>query len=179
MDFWGDEPEGVRREAEEVLSRWAATIPRAPDQADRSSKIQERLFHTLRGPERFRPFFERLQAIVDLNLPALREVLGRIDAEEGWVAAPFPSVRYLNFTPGPRANAQEGGLVRLAKGAAFPRHHHHGHETACVLEGVLHLGDGRYPPGSILESTAGSTHEFSAGPMRDLVFIVAHNGVEF
>jgi quercetin dioxygenase-like cupin family protein len=95
------------------------------------------------------------------------------------MVAPFPLVRYLNFTPGPLANAKEGGLVRLAKGAAFPPHQHLGQEIACVLEGVLLLEGKPFHPGSIIESAPGSMHEFFAGPARDLVFIVAHNGVLF
>lgn len=178
-DFFADEPGGIGRDAEEILSRWAATTPLASNLAARAPDVKHRLMNTLGGPDRFCPFFARLKAMVDLSLPVLREVLGKIDRDEGWVEAPFPSVRYLNFTPGPPANAQEGGLVRLTKGAPFPSHQHLGHEIACILEGVLQLGGEQLPPGSMVESAAGSTHEFFAGSSRDLVFIVVHNGVRF
>jgi hypothetical protein len=35
-----------------------------------------------------------------------------------------------------------------------------------------------YGPGSIIESATGTTHEYTAGPGRDLIIVSLHNGFE-
>ena len=49
-------------------------------------------------------------------------------------------------------------LVRLAPGAAAPRHAHPGGEECLVLEGELSDGDGPYPVGTWLRLPVGSRH---------------------
>ena len=144
--------------------------------------MRKRLLATLGSVDRFRPFFEELQALVGLDLPELKQQLGKIDGPQegaGWQRAPFPGVRYLDFTPGPTAGVPEAGLVRVAAGALFPRHQHVTRERACILEGSLILEGRTYYPGTVVDSPAGSCHEFTAGPERDLVLLVAHGGIRF
>jgi quercetin dioxygenase-like cupin family protein len=143
--------------------------------------LRDRLLATLGSPDRFAPFFEQLQALVGLDLRELKLQLNRIDGPQdpGWQRAPFPGVRYLDFPPGPTAGVLEAGLVRVAAGAHFPRHEHVARERACVLEGRLILEGRTHHPGTVVDSPAGSSHEFDAGPERDLVLIVAHGGIRF
>ena len=49
-------------------------------------------------------------------------------------------------------------LVRYEPGAAAPRHEHTGYEIIQVLDGELQTEHGRYPTGSLLVMTPGSTH---------------------
>jgi anti-sigma factor ChrR (cupin superfamily) len=143
--------------------------------------VRDRLLATLGSADRFAPFFEELQALVGLDLRELKLQLSKIDGPQdpGWQRAPFPGVRYLDFTPGPAAGASEAGLVRVAAGGHFPSHVHVARERACILEGSLILEGRTYYPGTVVDSPAGSSHEFTAGPERDLVLIVAHSGIRF
>jgi hypothetical protein len=180
----------------EALAEWAALSSRAerPAGARRDVvPVRLRLLATLGGVERFAPFFDELRALVGLDLPALERELAKIDwtsdgppesssasdAAAGWQRAPFPGVRYLDFTPGPAAGVAEAGLVRVAAGGHFPRHVHVARERACVLEGIVILEGRTHHPGTIIDSPAGSRHEFWAGPQRDLVLMVAHGGIHF
>jgi quercetin dioxygenase-like cupin family protein len=164
----------------EVVSRWAVAVSERGGPGARPASVKQRLLATLDGVARFRPFLATLAGLVDLAPPALEVLLAKIDdpEEAGWKRAPFAGVRYLDFVPGPGAGAQEAGLVRLPAGAAFPRHQHLGRERACVLEGMVQLAGRRYHPGDVVEAPAGSSHEFSAGPARDLVILVAHGGIQ-
>lgn len=143
--------------------------------------VRDRLLATLVSAERFAPFFEELQAMVGLDRQQLKLQLSKLDGPQdtGWRRAPFGHVCYLDFTPGPAAGVAEAGLVRVAAGAHFPRHLHLARERACVLEGSLILEGRTYHPGTVVDSPAGSSHQFSAGPERDLVLVVAHGGIRF
>jgi hypothetical protein len=46
-------------------------------------------------------------------------------------------------------------------------------EGAVILEGRTHH------PGTIIDSPAGSRHDFTAGPGRDLSLMVVHGGIRF
>jgi hypothetical protein len=164
----------------------AQAEPAATAAASRSAAGRARLLATLAGPERFRAFFPTIAGWFDLTDDEVRALLAKVDDDRdggdgapGWIAAPFPGVRYLDFQAGPRAALREAGLVRLAAGAPFPRHRHRGPERALVLEGRVVLEGRAFGPGSVLEAAAGSSHEFSAAPGRDLVLIVGHDGVTF
>lgn len=176
------------RLAQESLAEWACGRSyRGPSPS--SGSIKRRLFATLGSVDRFKPFFEDLQALVGLDLPALKRELAKIDMsdltegrqarEAGWQRAPFPGVSYLDFTPGPAAGVPEAGLVRVVAGGHFPRHQHVTRERALILEGSVILEGRTYHPGAIVDSPAGSSHEFTAGPGRDLVLMVAHGGIRF
>ena len=176
----------------EALAAWASlrslidrtsNASAAGRAAGAPAPVRQRLLATLGSVDRFRPFFEDLQALVGLDLPELKQQLAKIDGPQdagaGWQRAPFPGVRYLDFNPGPTAGVSEAGLVRVAAGARFPRHQHVTRERACILEGSLILEGRTYYPGTVVDSPAGSFHEFAAGPERDLVLVVAHGGIRF
>jgi hypothetical protein len=173
------------RQEIEALVEWASLCSLAdrPAGGARAAPVRQRLLATLGSVDRFAPFFEELQTLVGLDLPALKQQLRKIDgaqdAAAGWRRAPFPGVRYLDFTPGIAAGVPEAGLVRVAAGGHFPRHEHVTRERACILEGSLVMGGQTYYPGDVVDSPAGSSHEFTAGPGRDLVLIVVHGGIRF
>jgi hypothetical protein len=173
------------RQQFEALAEWASLCSLADRRAGgaRAAPVRQRLLATLSSVDRFTPFFEELQALVGLDLPALKQQLQKIDgaqdAAAGWRRAPFPGVRYLDFTPGLAAGVPEAGLVRLAAGAHFPSHEHVTRERACILEGSLVMKGQTFYPGNVVDSPAGSSHEFQAGSGRDLVLIVVHGGIRF
>lgn len=139
-------------------------------------RVRARLLATLSGPERFKEFFPTLRAWYDLDDDQLRAVLARIDDGTSFVDAPMPGVRYFNFSAGPSALGKEAGVLTMAPGAHFPSHVHLGVERSMVLEGTLVLGDSRLHAGDVVEVSAGSQHDFSAGPERPLVLVVLHDG---
>ncbi len=140
---------------------------------------RQRLLATLAGPDRFSAHFETLEGWFDLTADALRAVLRRMDAGTAWQESPFPGLAFFDFEAGVRALGSRCGCVRLRAGASFPRHRHVGVERALILEGCM-LEDGKKRHvGEIVESAAGTVHEFRASQGRDLLFIAAHHELVF
>ena len=77
------------------------------------------------------------------------------------------------------AQAAEAGFVRFAPGAILSRHKHLGVEKTFVLDGVMPDRGNVYGPGSVIESTAGTGRDYTAGPGRALIIVSLHNGFEF
>jgi mannose-6-phosphate isomerase-like protein (cupin superfamily) len=157
----------------EALASLADALPARPA----TPGGRARLLATLTSPDRFKAFFPTLRRWYDLDDDQLRAVLSRIDAGTDFIDAPLPGVRYFDFPAGPAAVCKEAGALTLAAGAIFPRHVHHGNERSMVLEGTLLVDGRRLHPGDTVEVTAGSEHEFSAGPERPLVLLVIHDGI--
>lgn len=167
------------REARETEEALLALSDRLPSVRTGTASGRARLMATLSTAARFERFFPLLQRWFDLDQAAVVKVLTDMDGGKSWIAAPFAGVRYFHFASGPAALAKESGCVRVAAGARFPRHEHAGRERALILEGTLLL-DGRiWHVGDVVEAEAGTAHAFAAGPERDLVFIVGHDGVSF
>lgn len=62
-------------------------------------------------------------------------------------------------------NNDTGGrssLVRLAKGARFPRHAHHGTEEVVVLSGTVIIGGAELAAGDYLFTEVGEEHDVAA-----------------
>ena len=157
----------------EALAGLAGTLPPLPP----SAGARAHLVKALAGVDRFQPFFAELARRFDLGVDAVRRLLARIDDEAAWEAGPLSSIRLIHFQAGPAVAANDVGLVRLAAGATFPRHRHLGHELTVVLEGCMYDGEHRYLPGQVVEWPGETVHEYGAGPERDLVAVVAHNGI--
>jgi anti-sigma factor ChrR (cupin superfamily) len=137
-----------------------------------------RLLATLEGPRRFALVARALGRVTHLGADAVTAVLTKIDDATTWIDAPFPGVRYFNFTPGATAGAVEAGLVRLRPGARFPHHRHLGHEVSLVLDGLLEERGQVHGPGSIVKAERGTAHDYAAGPGRDLLLVSVHGGFE-
>jgi quercetin dioxygenase-like cupin family protein len=149
-----------------------------------SPSVRERLLETLRGVDRFAPFFEDLVRLFQLPLPAIRRLLARIDSgdfESTLLGRKLDGSELFHFAVGPdlAGTGAAGGVVRIRGGVTFPAHRHHGDETTYVLEGG-YLADGRLlGPGSVIEMRAGSEHDYRSAPGRDLVLAVLHRGIAF
>jgi quercetin dioxygenase-like cupin family protein len=170
-------------EAVEALTRTAETLaPVAPP-----ASLRARLLATVASVERFAPFLEDLQRLFELPAESLRRLLARIDSvgntgpawEQSLLGVPLLGAELFHFAVGPKlaATGAAGGVVRIRAGVFFPQHRHHGNETTYVLEGGYCV-DGRVlGPGSVIEMTAGSEHDYQSAPGRDLVLMVLHRGI--
>ena len=158
-----------------LFAAWAeaSIVAEAPP-----AEARGRLLQALTGVARFRPLLAALGRLTDLGAEALSDVLRRIDDAASWIDG-APGVRYFHFDVGPAAPTPAAGLVRVRSGAVFPRHRHLGHEVSFVLDGVLVEGGRRHGAGSVVESAAGSEHEYAAGPGRDLLLVSLHGGITF
>lgn len=165
----------VEPEDEALLAAYAdaVVVPERPP-----ADLRARLLEELAGPQRFRLLVPALARFADVTADALDDLLHKVDDAAGWIDG-LPNIRYFHFTPGPAAQAAEAGFVRLAPGAVFPRHKHLGVERTFVLDGVMQDRGRIYGPGSVIESTAGTDHDYTAGPGRDLLIVSLHNGYEF
>ena len=71
-------------------------------------------------------------------------------------------------------NNESGGrssVVRLARGARFPRHAHHGTEEVVVLSGSVAIGGIELGPGDYLFTSPGEEHDVVA--VSDTVIFVS------
>jgi len=159
-------------------ARAVAALTDALPAATMAPSGRARLLATLASPDRFQAFFPTLRAWYDLSDDQLRAVIARIDAGTSFVDAPWPGVWYFDFDGGPAAVGKEAGVLMMAPAAHFPSHVHLGGERSMVLEGTLLVDGQRLHAGDVVELTAGSRHEFSAGPGRPLVLLVIHDGFQ-
>jgi hypothetical protein len=173
----------LQRDVSEALARWAGDLPEVALASAQSAEIRDtaraRLLAMVGSVDRFRPFFIALGKIFGLDQPSLREVLGKIDDPAAYQVSPMPGVRYFHFAPGSASGFAEAGIVRVAKGAVFPRHQHLGPEVNFVLEGTMLEGGRADGPGTARWQNTGSTHDYCAGAARDLVLVAGHCGVTF
>jgi quercetin dioxygenase-like cupin family protein len=77
-----------------------------------------------------------------------------------WQATDHPGIERSLF----RHNDTGGrsSMVRLAQGARFPRHTHHGSEEVVVLSGVVSIGGVEMVEGDYLFTSAGEEHDVLA-----------------
>ncbi|MBL8677910.1 MAG: cupin domain-containing protein [Myxococcales bacterium] len=109
-------------------------------------------------------------------------------------SAPRPGARFSTLAPGVEMSVlrlhESGGmsfLIRMAKGARAPLHHHPGGEETFMIQGALRiehrvdasgapLADAVVPQGTYLFAPPGETHDGLA--LEDcLFFVVAPGGV--
>ena len=176
-----DSPE-VERATHAALARWTSERVASPEDAGSQvtrANARARLLTTLASEERFRPFFAVLDSYFAIGTEALRAVLRKLEVPASYQAAPIPGVRFFHFAPGARSSFAEAGIVKLNKGSRFPRHRHLGEELNFVLEGTLIDAGISYGPGSAVVNAAGSAHDYSAGPARDLILVAGHNGITY
>jgi quercetin dioxygenase-like cupin family protein len=175
-----DLPEFVRDAASDdgtALAEALAELSRgqkAPPQL-----LRERLLSTVLRPRlRFAPFYGALGALFDLNDSELASVFERAANPDEWSPAPVPSTALLHLQGGPRVVSADNGLVRIAAGAAFPRHRHLGPERVLVLQGGYRdEPSGKvYRAGDWHEMPADSTHAYVALPDGELLLAVSLSG---
>ena len=86
-------------------------------------------------------------------------LVNKADGRE-WKATDYPGIERSLF----RHNDSGGrsSVVRLAGGARFPRHAHHGTEEVVVLAGSVRIGGVDLEAGDYLFTTAGEEHDVVA-----------------
>jgi hypothetical protein len=189
---------GVQRRRFEALIAQSAAFRREVDAAAEalagstsalgsarpSAAVRSRLLTTLGGVDRFAPFFEDLVALFELPLATIKRLLVRIDDigqtwETSLLGVALQGAELFHFAVGPRlgATGAAGGVLRVRPNVTFPWHSHHGNEVTYVLEGG-YVADGRtYGPGTRIELTGGTAHDYRSAPGRDLILIVLHQGI--
>jgi quercetin dioxygenase-like cupin family protein len=81
-------------------------------------------------------------------------------ADREWSSTDYPGIERSLFR-----NNDAGGrssVVRLAQGARFPRHAHHGTEEVVILSGVVRIGGVELAPGDYLFTQPGEEHDVVA-----------------
>ncbi len=127
------------------------------------ARVLARVMSEMEGPGRFARFADRLAALMDLTRERALEVLESLSQPEAWLPGPTEDILLLPVETGPAKQGMLAAFVRLAPGARFPLHTHHGHEWNLVLEGGLREGSGRETwPGEVMEMPEGSSHDFVA-----------------
>lgn len=171
---------GPRLEAEltatrEALAALSFTLaPRRPP-----ASLRERLLASARGPARFAPFIDRVARFIDVAAERARELLASLEDPATWLPSPGPNIHLVHLQGGPACAAADVGFVRVAAGTTFPLHRHLGDEHVLVLQGTYVDSDGSdYRPGDLAFKPEGSSHEFTAGPDQDLIYVTVFHGVE-
>ncbi len=90
-------------------------------------------------------------------------------AARDWKATDYPGIERSLFR-----NNETGGrssVVRLVRGARFPRHAHHGTEEVVVLSGIVTIGGTELSVGDYLFTSPGEEHDVVA--ISDAVIFVS------
>jgi quercetin dioxygenase-like cupin family protein len=167
------------RATHEALAQWSKGQVGSESDLGGRERVRDRLFRTLASEERFRPFYAELARELAMTIDAVRSLLHKVDEPASYQVAPIPGVQFFHFTPGQGCGFAEAGIVKLSKGAKFPRHRHVGHEINFILEGALIDNAVSYAPGALVRSAAGSEHDYVAGQKRDLLLVAGHNGITY
>jgi putative transcriptional regulator len=170
----------LRREVDLLTEAMAQAAVRTLAPVATPATGRSRLLEVLGGGQRFAGLVPRLGQLFDLPERAVRALLDKVDDESAWISGFAPGLRYFNFTPGPRhaAAGAEAGFVRLAVGAAFPRHCHLGHETTLVIEGQMRDGDKRFGPGAVIEHAKDTEHGWVNDGPTELLVVSVHHGLK-
>lgn len=171
---------GPRLASELAATRDALTAlslalpPRRPPPA-----LRDRLLASARGPARFAPFIDRVARFIDVASDKARELLASLEFPATWLPSPGPNIHLVHLVGGPACAAADVGFVRVAAGTTFPMHRHLGDEHVLVLQGGYLDTDGsRFRAGDTAFKPEGSSHEFTADPDQDLIYVTVFHGVE-
>jgi quercetin dioxygenase-like cupin family protein len=96
-------------------------------------------------------------------------MLFKTAAARDWTVTPYAGIERALFR-----NNEGGGrssMVRLAAGARFPRHAHHGSEEVVVMAGEVRIGGQALAAGDYLFTAAGEEHDVVA--ITDAVIFVS------
>lgn len=189
-----DRPDRVRVEAAlassadyrrelEALKETFGQIGAVAQPLQPSAALRERVLGVAQPESRFDGFVDRLAALFELEVNAIREILRQASAapEAPWRAAELAGLFYL---PVPTKRASSGvqtALVYLEPGINLPRHRHRGREQMFVLEGYAMADDGRQlAPGDRVDSPPGSEHEIEILEHMPCLFaIVLEEGLDY
>jgi hypothetical protein len=143
-----------------------------------SPLVLERLLESVQ-PGRFSLVVDRLARFFDVTRDRARALLDRLDSR--WLDGPAPGIWLQHAKPGPRLEGRYAGFFRLAPGVPFPAHRHLGPESMLVLEGSVRVSSGELvSDGEVLDSSAGSAHDFQvAGDDDCIAAVIQEGGLEF
>jgi len=149
------------------------TPPQAPP-----AELWERIEASLQ-PARFALVVDRLARFLDVTRERARTLLDRLDSR--WLDGPTPGISIQHLKAGPRLAGRYAGDFRLAPGTTFPAHRHLGPESMLVLEGSVRVSSGELVrDGEMLDSAAGSAHDFIvAGDDDCIAVVIQEGGLEF
>ncbi len=173
------------REQHAALIETASALAEAAPPAEAASlaSVRARLFDapsSALAPGLFERFGARFAAIFDVTLERAKELLGLVDDPLAWEPGPGPGSWLIHFTAGPSLAGADTGFVKLAPGARFPWHRHHGHEHSLILAGA---GDdslgGHLLPGAEPMCDGATEHDFVAAGDEAYLFAVRVWGVDF
>lgn len=141
--------------------------------------LRERLLASARGPARFAPFIDRVARFIDVAADRARELLASLELPNTWLPTPGANVHLVHLVGGPAYATADVGFVRVAAGTTFPMHRHLGDEHVLVLQGgYLDDSGHRFRAGDVAFQPEGSSHEFTADPDQDLIYVTVFHGVE-
>ncbi|HEX2568344.1 MAG TPA: cupin domain-containing protein [Polyangia bacterium] len=127
---------------------------------------------------RFADFAERVARFFDVARERAGELLDWIDEPGRWERQ-LDWIHLVHLEGGPAVAGADAGFVRLRAGTRFPAHRHLGEERVLVLQGTLHLDDGRVlRRGDGVVSLTGTAHSFYVGDEVDCIYAVVHKGIE-
>ncbi len=167
------------RDLKAAADTWGALAlaldPVAPDPA-----VFARLQRSIAQTSRFERFVAKLSELIEVTQEKARALLDDIDQATSWEPGMSPFVQLYHLEGGTAMTNTIIGFVRLEAGATFPHHTHLGKELVMSVQGRWRDDDGTvYGPGDISIQEEGSSHEFSALPDLDLVYLaVIWGGVQ-
>jgi predicted ChrR family anti-sigma factor len=173
-----DEPASQDAEVAQGLDQFVAKLE--PSAAD--PKVLERLLATVStAPQRYAPFFGKLEALLDLPRERVQTLLSDMQDRKRFHGSGLPGVKVFDFEAGPRLKSAETIFVEFAPGMRFPRHRHGNGEAVLILEGSYTDETGVvYGPGDLHEMAGGTEHSFRVSATEPCVAAaVIHGGFVF
>lgn len=143
------------------------------------NSLRARIFEDAHPEARFMGLVDRVAALTDLPRKRAQAYLASIDAPESWKQGLLPGMDIFHIDGGPAVEKAILGFIRLAPGAGFPEHEHHGRETTLVLQGSYRDADGEiYRYGQENQQVPGSSHALKALAGPPLIYLnVAFDGI--
>ena len=155
-------------------------LPELAPQATPADALRRRLLATVEAPpQRYAPFFDRLQGLWGVEEAEVIATLARTADTSAWKRTPLRGVRVIDL--GLPADARRSAyLVRFAAGLDYPKHRHTGPESVLLLEGGYRDSLGQvYGPGDLHVMEEGSVHGLHVHADAACICAAVEHGFEF
>lgn len=97
-------------------------------------ELRDRVLVAARADDRLAHYAPRIAAALDIDEPAARAWIARIDDPSAWFEL-LPGISLLPTGGGPRVDRALRGFVRVRAGVEFPLHEHYGEESVTIMQG--------------------------------------------